>query len=209
MNGRAGQSDGLREVDPRKPRLEPHAAGRPASLAAAVCRAPIRRASLESRPSQHKLVCIVSGRAVSSAAACAVVRRVNCQVARTGVGGSPSAGCPLGRIDGRTVRAATPHPYRILSQSKTTHVEPFPDPHFRQPQRAPAAPARQVGARRSTRWSREFEALSDAELRAKTDEFRQRVADGETLDGLLPEAFAVGARGRASACSACATSTCS
>ena len=37
----------------------------------------------------------------------------------------------------------------------------------------------------------EFEALSDDELRAKTDEFRQRLADGESLDDLLPEAFAV------------------
>ena len=34
-------------------------------------------------------------------------------------------------------------------------------------------------------------ALSDAVLRAKTDEFRKRVADGEALDDLLPEAFAV------------------
>ncbi|SHG46129.1 preprotein translocase subunit SecA [Streptoalloteichus hindustanus] len=33
--------------------------------------------------------------------------------------------------------------------------------------------------------------LSDAELRAKTDEFRERHADGESLDDLLPEAFAV------------------
>ncbi|RBY91793.1 preprotein translocase subunit SecA [Blastococcus sp. TBT05-19] len=33
--------------------------------------------------------------------------------------------------------------------------------------------------------------LSDAELRALTDEFKQRYADGETLDALLPEAFAV------------------
>jgi len=33
--------------------------------------------------------------------------------------------------------------------------------------------------------------LSDAELRAKTDEFRQRLADGASLDSLLPEAFAV------------------
>src|SRR6204780_2240114 len=32
--------------------------------------------------------------------------------------------------------------------------------------------------------------MSDAELRAMTDEFRQRYADGETLDDLLPEAFA-------------------
>ncbi|UCV14592.1 preprotein translocase subunit SecA [Quatrionicoccus australiensis] len=36
-----------------------------------------------------------------------------------------------------------------------------------------------------------LEALSDEQLRAKTDEFRQRYANGETLDDLLPEAFAV------------------
>ncbi len=33
--------------------------------------------------------------------------------------------------------------------------------------------------------------LSDDELRAKTDEFKQRLAKGETLDDILPEAFAV------------------
>src|SRR3712207_2788139 len=37
----------------------------------------------------------------------------------------------------------------------------------------------------------EVQALTDAELRAKTDEFKKRYADGETLDELLPEAFAV------------------
>ncbi|HKB61115.1 MAG TPA: preprotein translocase subunit SecA [Gallionellaceae bacterium] len=36
-----------------------------------------------------------------------------------------------------------------------------------------------------------IEKLTDAELQAKTDEFKQRVADGATLDSLLPEAFAV------------------
>src|SRR4051812_39687402 len=36
----------------------------------------------------------------------------------------------------------------------------------------------------------QMQALSDAELRAKTDEFRQRLAAGETIDDLLPEAFA-------------------
>ena len=36
----------------------------------------------------------------------------------------------------------------------------------------------------------EFEALSDEQLAAKTLEFRERYADGETLDMLLPEAFA-------------------
>jgi preprotein translocase subunit SecA len=35
-----------------------------------------------------------------------------------------------------------------------------------------------------------FEALSDDALRARTDELRKRVADGESLDDLLPEAFA-------------------
>jgi preprotein translocase subunit SecA len=34
-------------------------------------------------------------------------------------------------------------------------------------------------------------ALSDAQLRAKTDEFRERLAKGETLDDILPEAYAV------------------
>ncbi len=37
----------------------------------------------------------------------------------------------------------------------------------------------------------EIAALSDEQLAAKTVEFRQRLADGETLDDLLPEAFAV------------------
>ena len=36
----------------------------------------------------------------------------------------------------------------------------------------------------------EFEALNDDQLAAKTLEFRQRYSDGETLDQLLPEAFA-------------------
>ena len=36
-----------------------------------------------------------------------------------------------------------------------------------------------------------MQALSDEQLRGKTDEFRGRVANGEPLDALLPEAFAV------------------
>ncbi|MCA1727625.1 MAG: preprotein translocase subunit SecA, partial [Actinobacteria bacterium] len=36
----------------------------------------------------------------------------------------------------------------------------------------------------------ELQGLSDAELRAKTDEFRARLADGQTLDDILCEAFA-------------------
>jgi len=37
----------------------------------------------------------------------------------------------------------------------------------------------------------QFETLSDADLKAKTQEFKDRYAAGETLDALLPEAFAV------------------
>lgn len=37
----------------------------------------------------------------------------------------------------------------------------------------------------------EIEALNDEQLRAKTDEFKSRLADGATLDDILPEAFAV------------------
>ncbi|MGA8515955.1 MAG: preprotein translocase subunit SecA, partial [Burkholderiaceae bacterium] len=36
-----------------------------------------------------------------------------------------------------------------------------------------------------------LESLSDDALKAKTEEFKERVAQGETLDDLLPEAFAV------------------
>jgi preprotein translocase subunit SecA len=36
----------------------------------------------------------------------------------------------------------------------------------------------------------DFVAMSDAELRELTDVYRKRLADGETLDDLLPEAFA-------------------
>ena len=36
----------------------------------------------------------------------------------------------------------------------------------------------------------EYKALTDAELQAKTPEFKERLANGETLDDILPEAFA-------------------
>lgn len=36
----------------------------------------------------------------------------------------------------------------------------------------------------------DIKALSDEQIRAKTDEFRQRLQDGATLDDILPEAFA-------------------
>ena len=45
--------------------------------------------------------------------------------------------------------------------------------------------ARQVNALED-----DFAAMSDDELRALTDDYRARLADGETLDDLLPEAFA-------------------
>ena len=38
--------------------------------------------------------------------------------------------------------------------------------------------------------SEKYKALSDAELQAKTPEFKERLAKGETLDDILPEAFA-------------------
>ena len=43
---------------------------------------------------------------------------------------------------------------------------------------------------RVTAFEPSFQALNDEQLRAKTDEFRQRLAAGTALDDLLPEAFA-------------------
>lgn len=40
-------------------------------------------------------------------------------------------------------------------------------------------------------WENEISALSDDALRGKTEEFKRRLADGETLDDIMPEAFAV------------------
>ena len=37
----------------------------------------------------------------------------------------------------------------------------------------------------------EYEQLSDEQLKAKTPEFKQRLANGEALDSLVPEAFAL------------------
>jgi preprotein translocase subunit SecA len=44
---------------------------------------------------------------------------------------------------------------------------------------------------KATAMEADLEALSDDELRDKTQEFRQRLADGAALDSVLPEAFAV------------------
>jgi preprotein translocase subunit SecA len=41
------------------------------------------------------------------------------------------------------------------------------------------------------RWDQQFTALTDDQLRAKTDEFRDRYKKGESLDHLLPEAYGV------------------
>ena len=51
----------------------------------------------------------------------------------------------------------------------------------------------------------QMQQLSDAELAAKTQEFKQRLADGATLDDLMVEAFAVFAK-QAGACSTCGIS---
>jgi len=40
-------------------------------------------------------------------------------------------------------------------------------------------------------YEEEYKALSDSDLKAKTNEFKNRLAGGETTDDLLPEAFAV------------------
>jgi preprotein translocase subunit SecA len=49
---------------------------------------------------------------------------------------------------------------------------------------------RQV-AQQVTEWETRLESLSDEEIPAKTEEFRRRIAGGETLEQILPEAFAL------------------
>ena len=40
------------------------------------------------------------------------------------------------------------------------------------------------------KWEPAMQALSDSALRDKTEEFKDRLANGETLDDILPEAYA-------------------
>ncbi len=40
-------------------------------------------------------------------------------------------------------------------------------------------------------YDEEFQKLTDGQLREKTEEFKKRIAGGESLDDILPEAFAV------------------
>jgi preprotein translocase subunit SecA len=47
------------------------------------------------------------------------------------------------------------------------------------------------GVERISALEPEFEKLTDDQLRAKTQEFKDRIAKGESLDDLLAEAFAV------------------
>ena len=60
---------------------------------------------------------------------------------------------------------------------------------------------------RVTELEPEIAGLSDEQLRAKTAEFRQRLANGESLDDLLYEAFAVAREARQARARACAPST--
>lgn len=39
-------------------------------------------------------------------------------------------------------------------------------------------------------YSHQFDGLSDDQIKAKTQEFKDRLTNGETLDDILPEAFA-------------------
>ena len=50
-------------------------------------------------------------------------------------------------------------------------------------------------ARRIESYDETYRALSDQQLREKTAQFRQRLSQGETLDDLLPEAFATAREG--------------
>ena len=38
-------------------------------------------------------------------------------------------------------------------------------------------------------YDEEFQKLTDGQLREKTEEFKKRIAGGESLDDILPEAF--------------------
>ena len=84
---------------------------------------------------------------------------------------------------------------RAVADGEAGTLAPCP-PRARPPRKGPPrrrGPPRQAPAKAAayiTTLEPEFQALSDAELRAKTAEFRQRIENGESLDEILFEAFA-------------------
>jgi preprotein translocase subunit SecA len=48
----------------------------------------------------------------------------------------------------------------------------------------------EVTVREINHFYEKFDKLSDDKIKAKTDEFKKRLSKGETLDDILPEAFA-------------------
>jgi preprotein translocase subunit SecA len=63
--------------------------------------------------------------------------------------------------------------------------------------------------RQSNGFAEALAAETDEGLRARTDKLRTRLVAGETLDDILPEAFATAPARPRAARSACAPSTCS
>ena len=53
-----------------------------------------------------------------------------------------------------------------------------------------------------------YKALSDEDLQAQTPALKERLANGETLDDILPDAFAVCREAAAARAGRCATSRC-
>ena len=66
---------------------------------------------------------------------------------------------------------------------------PSPRPSSARPTTVTSSRSTRSSAR-STRFEPQLEALSDDELAAQTAKFREQLADGKTLDDILPEAFA-------------------
>ena len=102
---------------------------------------------------------------------------------------SPLAFC--GRA-GATMRRSSLPRQPVLSSRDDQH----PHPHLRQPQRAAAQAVRAAGRARSTRSSRRSQRCPTTSCAAKTAEFKQRVANGETLDDAAARGLRRRARGR-------------
>jgi preprotein translocase subunit SecA len=92
--------------------------------------------------------------------------------------------CPSGTLQPRANQVTDDTRNRGIPTMRGLLTKIFGDPHEKT-----LRPFRQI-VEEINELEPEFQRMSDNDLRQLTPEFKQRLADGETLDDLLPEAFA-------------------
>ncbi len=106
----------------------------------------------------------------------------------------PGMGALLLPAAGAAISISRQHSFSrgVAGRRRSVQVEAFFQNIFKQDPSGSTRRKYQARVDETSALEPKIQAMSDEQLRAKTDEFKRRVAGGESLDSLLPVAFAVG-----------------